>query len=261
MKKTILTLALLALLPCIRIYPQDSNSTETQSSAGSVIQEDTKDETAQSSSALVEVKPEPNVQTNKTEPVKQPVKKPDVQPVQSDENRLLAAIDANPKRGDLYNRLITYYYNAGKHNERLKIALKAIQNLGRTAGWCVIVGDENKYLGDFQNALISYQFALMLLPSDPGIYNSIGLTLLKMSNFNQAESAFKAAIFFANNNPPADKCVFYNNLAMAVESIHDLQTAYKYYQIAVKYYPSYTTAQENVNRVKNLLVASGIPIN
>jgi tetratricopeptide (TPR) repeat protein len=250
----------LSLLSFINIYAQDADSSDSQSSAESVNQQ-----SSESSSAAIEIKkPDQAVQnTNKQDQPRQirNATASQTQPVLNDETRLLAAIDANPKRGDLYNRLITYYYNSGKHKERLKIALKAIQNIGRTAVWCVVVGDENRYLGDFQNALISYQFALMLLPTDPDIYNSIGLTHLKMSNFNQAESAFKAAIFFGVNNPPSDKCVFYNNLAMAVESMHDLQGAYRFYQTAVKFYPSYATAQENVNRVKNLLASSGIQIN
>jgi tetratricopeptide (TPR) repeat protein len=255
MKKIIFVMIALALITGMKAYAQDSNSSEGQSSADSTIQENAKDNNDQSSSS--ETAPEA---TNKDQ-VKQPVRQPVVQPVMSDENRLLAAIDANPKRGDLYNRLITFYYNEGKHKERLKIALKAIQNIGRTAGWCVIVGDENKFLGDFQNALISYQFALMLLPTDPGIYNSIGLTLLKMSNFNQAESAFKAAIFFVSSTDPVDKSIFFNNLGIAVESMHNLQDAYKDYQSAAKLYPSFTTAQDNVTRVKNLLSASGAPVN
>ncbi len=273
MNKLIISAAILILITGIRAYSQDENSSESQSSSESTIQEKTNENTSQSSSSTsMEIKKTetPAQPTNKIEPVKQPqtqpliqapVKKPEIQPPISEENRLLAAIDANPKRGDLYNRLIIYYYNSGKHKERMKTALRAIQNIGRTVDWCMVVGDENKYMGDYQNALISYQFALMLLPTEPGIYNSIGLMLLKMSNFNQAESAFKAAIFFGVNNPAADKSIFYNNLAMAVESIHELQEAYKYYQVALKFYPSYTAAQQNAARVKNLLAATGIQVN
>jgi len=45
----------------------------------------------------------------------------------------------------------------------------------------MVVGDENKFLGDYSKALISYQFALRILPTDPNLYNRMGLVLLKMS--------------------------------------------------------------------------------
>ncbi len=234
------------------VFSQESNSAASQISSEPAVQDNKKDDTGLSETG--EKKADQNAEnTNIQEASSKPAvnKEP---PVRTEETRLLTAIEANPKSAELYNRLIRYYNNQGKHKERLKTALKAIQNIGRTVNWCLIVGDENKYLGDFQNALISYQFALMLLPSDPEIYNRIGLILLKLSNFNQAEAAFKAAIFFSSNEGPASKSIYYNNLGISYEGLHDIPTAYKYFQISVKYYPAFTTAQDNVKRVKELLL-------
>ncbi len=252
----------------IPLFSQDTNSGESQSAAEPSIQENAKENETRSEESVLNPSAVKNSSqaavTNKDEQVKQPLivnKKPEDQNIKSDEMRLLTAIDANPKKADSYNRLIMYYYSQGKHKERLKIALRAIQNMGRTAYWCEIVGDENKFLGDFQNALISYQFAIMLIPTDADIYNRIGLILLKMSNFNQAETAFKASIFLSSNEAYADKSVYYNNLALAVEAMHDLQSAYKYIQIAVKYNPGYAAAQDNALRIKNVMISSGVPVN
>ncbi len=206
----------------------------------------------------------PQVQPAKP-PVKQPAVQPAAQQVQAtgviDETKLLAQLDANPKNMDLYNRLLNYYTAEGKHKEKLKIALKAIQNIGGNANLYIIVGDENKNLGDFSKALISYQFALKILPTDAGIYNRIGLVHLKLGNFNQAETAFRASLFFGSNEGAMAKGVYNNNLAVSYEAMHDLKSAYKFFQLAVKYYPGYATAVENFNRVKENLKTAGIEVN
>jgi len=178
-------------------------------------------------------------------------------PAISEENKLLNMIETDPKNVEAYNRLLRIYAQQEKHKERLKIALKAIQNIGRTVTWCLIVGDESRILGDNQNALTSYQFALAIQPTNPEIYNRIGLSLLKLSRPNQAEAAFKAAVFFSSSEPSTSKSVFYNNLGVAYEALEDLQSAYRNFQLAARYNPAYSTAQANVKRVKELLLSSG----
>jgi tetratricopeptide (TPR) repeat protein len=206
----------------------------------------------------------PKETAEKEQPVEKPAPvapaKPAAAPV-SEEARLLAQVEANSKNPAVYNYLMLYYANLGKHKERLKIALRAIQNIGGSANLYLIVGDENKFLGDFSKALISYQFALKILPADPNIYNRIGLVLLKLSNFNQAEAAFKASVFFGSAEAGATKGVFYNNLGVAYEAMHDLKNAYKNFQISLKYYPGYTTASDNLVRVRDNLKSAGMEIN
>jgi tetratricopeptide (TPR) repeat protein len=213
----------------------------------------------------VEPAPEtPKENVEKEKPVEKPAQpapaKPAATPV-SEEARLLAQVEANSKSLTVYTYLMQYYANQGKHKERLRIALRAIQNVGGSANLYLIVGDENKFLGDFPKALISYQFALRILPTDPNIYNRIGLVLLKLSNFNQAESAFKASVFFGSAETGATKGVFYNNLGVAYEAMHDLKGAYKNFQISLKYYPGYTTASDNMVRVRNTLKSQGMEVN
>lgn len=178
----------------------------------------------------------------------------------NEEARLLGMIDSNPKNPEPYQRLLRIYTAEGKHKEKLRIALKMIQNIEGSANLYIIVGDENKYLGDYAKALISYQFALRMQASDSSIYNRIGLTLLKLSNFNQAEASFKAALFFATDESGATKGIYYNNLAVAYEAMKDLPTAYKYFQIALKNYPSYETAADNLTRVRQNMKASGMSV-
>ncbi len=174
-----------------------------------------------------------------------------------DEARQLAMLDANPKNADVYNRLLKFYTNEGRRKDRLKIALKAIQNIGGNVNLYLIVGDENKYLGDSSKALISYQFALKIQPNDPNIYNRIGLALLKLQNYNQAETAFKAALFYSPDDGPFVRSFYYNNLAVAYEAMHDLKSAYKNFQLALKDNPANTVMSDNFIRVRDSLKKAG----
>jgi tetratricopeptide (TPR) repeat protein len=212
------------------------------------------------SSAAVDPNPVKKPLTEATPaPVPAPVPAPNPQAV-NEEARLMAMVDANTKNPDAYTKLLKMFAANGKHKERLKVALKAIQNIGGSANLYLIVGDENKFLGDNQKALISYQFALRLMPSDPNIYNLIGLTLLRMAYYNQAEAAFKAAIFFGSGWNAFTRGMFYNNLAVANEAMHDLQSAYRNFQAAVRLYPAFKTAQDNATRVRSTLKSMGVNV-
>jgi tetratricopeptide (TPR) repeat protein len=179
----------------------------------------------------------------------------------ADESAFLKAIDENPKNEDAYNQLMKLYNNQGKRKERLKIALRAIQNLGGNSTLYVIVGDENKALGENTKALISYQFALKLDPANANLYNRMGLCLLKLDSFHQAEAAFRAALYFGGGDGPQMRGVYYNNLAVCYEWRKDLPGAYKLFQKAVSLYPEYDVANSNVARISEELRKQGIQIN
>lgn len=179
----------------------------------------------------------------------------------ADEATLLKAIDDNAKNEDAYNKLLRLYANQGKRKERLKLALRAIQNLGGNSGLYIIVGDENKSLGENTKALISYQFALKLDPANANLYNRMGLCLLKLDSFHQAESAFRAALYFGGGDGPQMRGVYYNNLAVCYEWRKDLQGAYKLFQKAVNLYPDYDVANGNVIRIRDELKKQGIQVN
>lgn len=175
-----------------------------------------------------------------------------------EEARLLGQISSNPKNSEAYYALLRLYAAQGKHKERIQLAVKAVNNLGPTATLYTILGDEYKAVGDYSRSMTMYQFALSITPTDANTYNRLGLALLKLSQFNQAEASFKAAVYFGSGEGSASLAVFYNNLAVAYEAMHDLQTAYKYFQIAVRTSSSYQTASENLARVGNLLKSGGL---
>ena len=166
------------------------------------------------------------------------------------EKKLLDAIDSNPKNPEPYLTLIKYYTSKDMRKERLKIAIKYIQNIGANSYMYQIIGDENRLNGEFSKALISYQYALKITPNNHSLYNRIGLTHLKLENYNQAETAFKAAIFFGAKENNMTKATYYNNLAVSYEAMGDIETALKYFKISVKIYPYYQTAIDNIKRLE-----------
>jgi tetratricopeptide (TPR) repeat protein len=256
--KKIFLLNCLLFVSCL-LYAQTADPAETNAAEPAPVVE-TKPAAEPEKPKPAAVPAQPDVKPAPVQPAQQPQAQP-VQPVTSEETKLLEAIDANPKNWDLYNRLIRLYTLENKRKERLKIALKAIQNIGGSAYLYTIVGDENKFLGDYNKTLISYQFALKMAPNDHGTYNRIGLALLKLSNFNQAEAAFRAAIYFSSGENNLIRGVYYNNLAVAYEAMRDLNNAYKNFQLALKFYPSYSTAVDNLNRVASNMKAVGISPN
>lgn len=206
-----------------------------------------------------------NEQPKQTETEKQPVQetpKPQTQtqvetprPQQTgggfNENRLLDMIEKNPKNPEPYFTLIRYYTTKEMRKERLKIAIKYIQNIGGNSFMYQIIGDENRLAGEYSKALVSYQYALRLSPNNAALYNRIGLVLLKLENFNQAEAAFKAAIYFGANDNNMNKAAYYNNLGVSYEAMGDIENAIKHFKVAVKLYPTYQTALDNLKRLEN----------
>ena len=182
-------------------------------------------------------------------PIEQPVIKKPVSPAIS-EKILLDAIQANPKNPQNYLALIKYYQSKNMRKEMVKIAISYIQNIGGNSYMYQIIGDENRLAGDYSKALISYQYALKLSPKSAALYNKMGLTLLKLENYHQAEAAFKAAIFFGADEDNYTKAVYYNNLAVSYEAMNEIEHAIKYFKISLKFNPYYTVALDNLKRLE-----------
>lgn len=169
------------------------------------------------------------------------------------EQQYLSAIQANSRDTAAYNALLNLYNTQNRHKDRIQIALQAIKNLGDNADLYIIVGDEYKNLGDYAKSLVSYQFALKMQPNNANIYNRMGLTLLKLSNFHQAEAAFRAAVVFAGEGNAGAKGIYLNNLGVSFEARKEYDQAAYYFKQALRYNPTYTKASDNLARVSAYL--------
>ncbi len=199
------------------------------------------------------VKPKP---VEEVKPAPAPLPAP-----QSEEAKLLTMVNTNTKNPEVYSRLLRIYQTQARHKDRLAIALKAIQNIGASAELYMIIGNENESLGDYPKALISYQFALRIVPGDHAAYNRLGLVHLKLANYHQSETAFRAAVHYSSGGNAGVRGVYYNNLGVAYEALRDPKSAYRSFQTALRLYPGYAKAQENYNRVRSALKAAGITVN
>lgn len=181
--------------------------------------------------------------------------------ISSEEEKLISLVENNPDNRDYYLRIINYYNNQNKRKERLKYVIKYIQKFGGNIDMYLIMGDDYRFIGDNTRSLISYQQALKIDPTNPNIYNRMGLTLLKLSRFYQAEAAFKAAIYFiSKQNKPMDKGVYYNNLGNCYESLRDYEKALKTYRTSLKFYPNFDRAIANIERIKEIANSEGLKL-
>ncbi|OHD54533.1 MAG: hypothetical protein A2Y33_05045 [Spirochaetes bacterium GWF1_51_8] len=172
---------------------------------------------------------------------------------QSLEQQYLEAISANPKNAQAYWGLLKLYKAPGKEDSRIKIALKAIQFLGDDPELYAIIGDTYKDKGDFSKSISYYQLSLKIDPSSSVLYNRIGLTLLKMEYYHQAEVAFKAAIFYVGNENNVAKGRYYNNLGVSFEARLEHELASANFKKALKLDPTHPFALSNLQRVENAL--------
>ncbi|MGC8765487.1 MAG: tetratricopeptide repeat protein [Brevinematia bacterium] len=252
MKKIFAYIIITALFLSINLFAQEESSEEKKPQTTETKKEEVKKEE----------KPAVQSEEQKKEKVAEERKIEETVPEESsssrvarpgiffNEKKLLELIETNPKNPQPYIDLIKYYTSKDMRKERLRIAIKYIQNIGGSAYMYQIIGDENRLNGDFSKALISYQYALRLNPVNHAVYNRLGLVHLKLENFNQAEAAFKAAIFFGEGENAYTRSVYYGNLALAYESMNDIENAKKYYKMSLKFNPLNQSASEGLKRVE-----------
>ena len=201
--------------------------------------------------------PQTNATTAKPiKPVK-PVTTVTPTPVISQEESYLNRLNKDPQNSSAYYSLLKLYNIQGKHFKRIRIASQAIRNLGEKSNLYQIIGDEYKLLKDYNKALIAYQKAVQLNPTGANTYNRLGLVLLKLSRFNQAEVAFKAAVYYMGNGSAIAKGTYINNLGVSYESRQNYKMAARYFKQSLSYYPSYGKAKSNYDRVTEILQKQG----
>ncbi len=229
MKKCLLFLGIFGLI--LPLFGQAVNVTSSGSSEARVTES-----IRVVSSSSVQSKPKPQV---------------------SRESLLLNKLSANSKDGKTYDDLLNYYRQTGQRKMRIRMAIKAIQNVGGHLSWYKDLGDDYKAIGDYEKSLAAFQVALRIVPTSAMIYNRIGLVLLKLSHFYQSEVAFKAALYFDRSKAPSVQGVYLNNLGVSYEARNDFKEAYTYYQKAVHIYPAYQKAKDNLANVAKLIQEQG----
>jgi tetratricopeptide (TPR) repeat protein len=91
-------------------------------------------------------------------------------------------------------------------------------------------------------ALTTYSQCTNLNPSDPLIWNQIGLTDMSLGQYSAALTAFSTATSITTTNAE-----IWNNKGEALAALGQYQDALDCFNTALSLNPSYTTAQENKN--------------
>jgi tetratricopeptide (TPR) repeat protein len=103
--------------------------------------------------------------------------------------------------------------------------------------------------GEFQAALDWYEKVLLDRPADPGVYNNIGSTLVRMERFPEALARYRQAEALDPHN--AD---IHHNLGWILEQLHQLDEAVAQYRQAVQYG---TLVDGSYNNMANCLQSLG----
>ena len=179
----------------------------------------------------------------------------------SQEDRLLSALRNNPQNADAYYNLLEYYRENGNRRQRIQIAARAITQLGSTPGLNSIIADEYRFLGETERALVYYQNAIKLDPTIHSVYYRMGLVLMKIPKYHEAEVAFKAALYFLDNTQTAEtdkaaaKAQYLYNLGLCYENREEYKKAEYYYTQAIEYdtAKALDKASSNLERIRELL--------
>ncbi len=111
------------------------------------------------------------------------------------------------------------------------------------------LGNALRMQGLYNEALSAYKAALNLAPDDYEIYDSIGITLNMMARFDEAADAFSRAAALAPNDPNV-----HNNLGVALHELGRMDEAAASYRRALQINPDYAEAHYNLG---NTLIELG----
>ncbi|MGL4393742.1 MAG: tetratricopeptide repeat protein [Brevinema sp.] len=137
---------------------------------------------------------------------------------------------------------------AKSKEELLKIEKDFISKVGIRSSLYAEMGTAYMGLNENTLAVAAYQQALSLNSMSSTIYNRLGLALMKIGYWRQAETSFKAALALTSN--PSSRVIYLNNLALTFESLQQFKDAKTMTDIALRLNPSHQDSIQIQNRLK-----------
>ncbi|SFB78812.1 Tetratricopeptide repeat-containing protein [Brevinema andersonii] len=163
---------------------------------------------------------------------------------QMNEDVFQKQIIRNPQNLEAYIEYINSLKNSSKITE---IGNKAIENIGEKASIYTAMGNAYTNANDIRRAISVYRKAIWLNPRSATSYNRLGLALLKLNLYRQAEVAFKAAISLSDNNNA--KANYYAYLGLVLESSKEINDSEAAFKSALKLNPQNNIAKEGLLRI------------
>ena len=139
------------------------------------------------------------------------------------ENELRKTIQQNPKNIAAYEKLIML---ATTREQVMKVGNEALTAIGSRTQIHTAMGNAYMNASDFNNAVNSYRVAISLNPRSATSFNRLGLALLRIGYYHQAEVAFKSAVAYSPLNTPSN-LMYQSYLAVAFENQKDYENAKK----------------------------------
>jgi len=157
---------------------------------------------------------------------------------------LRRALEQDPTNPTVYYHLGDEYGKEGRIGEAMKLYQDAIRNGLRNAWLFSRLAYLNLKLGNKDEAIVAYERAAQLNPSDSESLNDLGMAYLETGKPQEAERVFKWSL--ATDEKFA---LGYNGLGLVAIERRDLPAARGYFEKAVQLDPDLLEARLNLGRI------------
>ncbi len=137
------------------------------------------------------------------------------------EAELRRLLRQSPQDAQAYSELIEL---ATTREQIMNIGNEAIRAVGQRSQLYTAMGNAYMNARDYNNAVSAYRNAVNLNPRSATSYNRLGLALLRIGFYHQAEVAFRSAIAYSRAGTQSN-LNYRANLAVAYENQKDITRA------------------------------------
>lgn len=152
----------------------------------------------------------------------------------------------NPRNINAYSGLIALT----KTREQISsIGKEALQQIGPRSQIHTSLGNAYMNAKDYNSAVNAYRMALSLNPRSATAYNRLGLALLQINYFRQAEVAFKSALSFIPITNINSRIIYLTHLGIVFENLKEFEKANELITEVLTLNPNYKLALDTRNRL------------
>ncbi|MGL4367990.1 MAG: tetratricopeptide repeat protein [Brevinemataceae bacterium] len=165
---------------------------------------------------------------------------------QASETDLYKRLKTNPKDREAYLELISM---ANTRTKIYEISETALKEVGASASLYTAIGNAYVNIKDFNNAVNAFRQSVNLNPKSATAYNRLGLSLMNLKLYHQAEVAFKVATYLAGNKNA--KLLYLYHTALALENSGFYSDAEEKINEILILNPKYPNGSETLQRIQS----------
>lgn len=137
-----------------------------------------------------------------------------------------ATIKEEPESYRAYSNLATYYFERADYREAIKYYIRCLGFRNSTQDHYNLANCY-RMIGDRHRAIDEFHKAIEIDPTYSEVYNNLGLTLMELGRYDEAETVLNKALFYGKN----DRSV-YENLGVLYDARGKYDNALEYYRKA-----------------------------